>query len=89
MGLPVITLAGKRHASRVEVSIITNVVLAEFIAYSTKEYVEKSVELTNDKERLKFLNGNLRIIMSKSPLMDSISYTKELEKKIFRQLWVK
>lgn len=88
MGVPVITLAGKRHASRVGVSILSNVGLNELITYSTQEYVEKAVELAKDREQIKFFYENLRGIMLKSPLMDSVNYVKELEK-IFRQLWIK
>ena len=88
MGVPVITLAGKRHASRVGVSILTNTGLVEFIAHNTEEYIQKAVELAKNKERIKVLNENLREVMLKSPLMDFINYTKELET-IFRQLWLK
>ena len=45
MGVPVITLAGKTHVSRVGVSILANVGMREFIANSEAEYVDIAAKL--------------------------------------------
>ncbi|WPC41072.1 hypothetical protein [Clostridium sp. JS66] len=86
MGVPVITLAGKRHASRVGVSLLTNVGLSELIAYNEKEYIEKAVYLANDVENLKKIKLNLRNNMKESLLMQGDKFTRELEK-MYRALW--
>lgn len=88
MGVPVITLCGNRHASRVGNSILNNLNLKYLIAHNESEYIEKAIDLARDKEKLKYLNENLRDIMSNSPLMDKAEYTQELES-ILRTIWIK
>jgi predicted O-linked N-acetylglucosamine transferase (SPINDLY family) len=44
MGVPVITLAGDRHAGRVGTSILTNVGLTDFIAQDIDGYIQLAVE---------------------------------------------
>ncbi|WPC41067.1 hypothetical protein [Clostridium sp. JS66] len=88
MGVPVITLAGKIHLSRVGVSILANIGMEKFIAYNTEEYIEKAIKLAEDKKELKYLNENLRGIMIKSDLMDGARYVSEIEA-IFANLWTK
>ncbi|WP_186429881.1 glycosyltransferase [Clostridium sp. BSD9I1] len=88
MGVPVISLAGERHASRVGVSLLTNVGLADFIAYSEEEYIEKAVCLAYDIKRLEKIKLKLRHNIKKSPLMQADKFTKELER-IYRNLWIR
>lgn len=80
MGVPVITLAGDSHVSRVGVSLLTHAGLQELIAFSPEEYVAIAVKLAQDKERLNFLRYSLRAQMAQSPLMDAAGVTKEVEK---------
>ncbi|WML35496.1 hypothetical protein [Clostridium sp. OS1-26] len=87
MGVPVITLAGERHASRVGVSLLTNVGLDELIAYSEEEYIQKAVDLAGNIEKLKKIKLNLRTNMKSSPLMEGDKFTKELEK-VYKNLWI-
>jgi Predicted O-linked N-acetylglucosamine transferase, SPINDLY family len=88
MGVPVITLSGDRHASRVGNSILSNLNLKELIAHNEEEYIEKAVNLAMNKEHIKFLNKNLREFMINSPIMDSGAYVEEFET-ILRKLWIK
>ena len=60
MGVPVITLAGQSHVSRVGVSLLGNVGLAELVAGGTDEYIRLAVALARDRERLTGLRGGLR-----------------------------
>ncbi len=76
MGVPVITLAGKTHVSRVGVSLLTSVGLEEFIAETEDEYVEKAVALAQQPERLAELRCTLRSRMESSPLMDGPGFAK-------------
>jgi protein O-GlcNAc transferase len=80
MGVPVITLAGKTHRSRVGVSLLSNAGLEEFIAESVEDYVEKGVRLANNVEKRKSLHRDLRSRMARSFLMDSARFTRSLEK---------
>jgi protein O-GlcNAc transferase len=80
MGVPVITLAGKTHRSRVGASLLSNVGLEEFIAESVEDYVEKGVSLANDVKKCKSLHRDLRPRMTRSFLMDSARFIRSLEK---------
>ena len=86
MGVPVVTLAGETHASRVGASILSNVGLPELIAGSPEEYLKKGVQLANDLERLQGMRANLRPMMERSPLMDANGFTRSLEA-AYRQMW--
>ena len=86
MGVPVIALAGKTHASRVGVSLLSNVGLQELISESEEDYVKKAVQLAGDLNRLQKLRSNLRSIMSQSSLMDARGFILSLET-AYRQTW--
>ena len=88
MGVPVIILAGETHASRVGVSLLSNVGLTDLIAESAEDYVEKAVNLVGDLERLRALRVNLRSMMAHSPLMDIRSFIQSLEA-VYREIWHK
>ena len=79
MGVPLITLAGDRHLSRVGASFLQVVGLPELVAGSPDEYVDRAVKLAFDPERLQFLRENLRLMMARSALMDAKGVTCELE----------
>jgi protein O-GlcNAc transferase len=86
MGVPVVTLAGDTHASRVGVSLLSNVGLKEFIAHTSEEYVETAVTLAKDRRRLQYLRLNLRDIMGQSPLTNAREFTLHLEDR-YRTIW--
>ena len=86
MGVPVITLNGDRHASRVGVSILNSIGLIDFIADNEDDYINKAIYLANDIELLSNIRKNLRKLMKKSPLTDGIVFTKKLES-LYRNLW--
>ncbi|MFD2112986.1 tetratricopeptide repeat protein [Thiorhodococcus fuscus] len=86
MGVPVVTLAGDRHASRVGISLLTRVGLPELIATSAEDYVRIAVDLTTDTKRLSGLRAGLRERLEQSPLRDEIGFTRTLEAAL-RQMW--
>lgn len=86
MGVPVITLAGEIHASRVGASLLTAIGLEELIAHSEEEYVQKAVALATDLQRLNTLRATMRERMRQSPLMDAQSFTRNLES-AYRKMW--
>ncbi|WP_392533022.1 tetratricopeptide repeat protein [Nostoc sp. C117] len=88
MGVPVITLAGQTHVSRVAVSLLSTVGLPELIASTPQEYVAKAVALASDLPTLGQVRANLRQKVAASPLCDAVSHTQAMEA-IYRQLWQK
>ncbi len=79
MGVPVVTLAGTRHAARVGVSILTCVGLEDCIAKTPEEYIAVASRLAGDIEALSELRRGLRPRMAASPLMDKVAFVAKLE----------
>lgn len=77
MGVPLITLAGTDHHSRVGVSLLTNVGHPEWIAADWNDYTARAVALARDLPRLLALRTALREEMRRSPLMDAPAYAAE------------
>jgi predicted O-linked N-acetylglucosamine transferase (SPINDLY family) len=88
MGVPVITLAGNNHVSRVGVSQMTNLGLPELIACDTNDYVNIAVALANDMPRLASLRATMRERLKNSPLMNVPRFTKNLED-TYEVIWKK
>ena len=80
MGLPVITLAGTTHASRVGVSLLANVGLSELIAHTPAQYVEIAAALAADLPRLAALRAGLRQRLAASPLTDGPRFARHVER---------
>ncbi len=80
MGIPVVTLVGNRHVSRMGLSILTTLGLTELIAETPEEYLRICLKLVNEVEYLQTLRRELRNRMQSSPLMDAVSFTNNLEK---------
>ena len=88
MGVPLITLAGRTHVSRVGVSLLMNMGLPELIAENPDDYVNIAAELANDRPRLRNLHSTLRGRMEQSPLMDGPGFARNIES-AYRQMWRK
>lgn len=86
MGVPVVTLAGITHVSRVGVSILENAGIPELIAMNEDQYVGIAVALARNQERLQEYRKSLRARLFASPLMDAITFTSELEQAYRRML---
>jgi predicted O-linked N-acetylglucosamine transferase (SPINDLY family) len=87
-GVPWITLAGRAHVSRVGVSILSNVGLADFIAANEEEYANKAISLASDPQRLAKLRSELRERMQASPLLKRDAFARKLET-AYREVWRK
>ena len=70
MGVPVVTMAGDRHASRVGVSLLGAIGHSEWVADDEDGYIAIAVRLATDVARLKALRKSLRVEMQLCPLMD-------------------
>jgi predicted O-linked N-acetylglucosamine transferase (SPINDLY family) len=79
MNTPIITLAGTNYVSRIGVSLLSNLKLEKYIAYSYEEYIKKVIDLANNENELKMLHITLRKKMLECDLGNSISFTKNIE----------
>jgi len=86
MGVPVVTLRGATHASRMGASLLTAVGLSELVATSPERYVETCVELAANTARLATMRVMLRARMKASALMDEAGFTRVLESE-YRRMW--
>jgi predicted O-linked N-acetylglucosamine transferase (SPINDLY family) len=86
MGVPVVSLAGPTAVGRSGLSILSNVGLAELVAYDTGQYVQRAVELARDFPRLRELRAGMRERMQHSPLMDAPRFARNVEA-AFRSMW--
>lgn len=86
MGVPVITLTGENHSSRVGVSILSQVNLFETITVNREEYLKTAVNLAMDTNRLAQLRSGLRNMVSRSTLIDGALFLNSLET-AYRKMW--
>ena len=80
MGVPVITVRGKTHGSRLGASILVAADVAELVAHSPMDYVKKAIQLSRRKELIAAYHVGLREHVKDSALMNSQRYMRELEK---------
>jgi predicted O-linked N-acetylglucosamine transferase (SPINDLY family) len=86
MGVPVVSLSGKRAVGRGGLSILSNIGLPELAAGSEEQYIQTAQELANDPPRLDHLRSTLRQRMLQSPLMDAPRYARHVEE-AYRHMW--
>jgi predicted O-linked N-acetylglucosamine transferase (SPINDLY family) len=86
MGVPVLTLCGSRHASRMVASVLTCLELTGLIAETVNDYRSFAVSLAHEEARRAEHRANLRQRLLDSPLCDGDSFTRSLEE-VYRQLW--
>ena len=80
MGVPVITLKGNFHGSKIGASILAAAGLSELVAQDLQDYTKKAVELARHRDLISDYHKNLREKVSKSTLMNGKNYLLELEK---------
>ena len=90
MGVPVITLAGKTHASRVGVSLLNAAGLPKLVAHDEDDYVRIAAALAADMPRLSTLRATLRATLREkvkaAPLMDAARLARNVEA-AYRGVW--
>ncbi|MDB5876203.1 MAG: repeat-containing protein, partial [Ramlibacter sp.] len=86
MGVPVVTLAGEAHMSRVGATLLTAAGLGDLVAQSPEAYVDAAVRLSRDPERRRALRSSLRTRLRASPLLDHAGFTRKLEASV-RGAW--
>lgn len=86
MNTPFITLEGKTYHSRVGVSLLNHMELQKFIAKNKGEYIQKVINLANNKQELYELHQNLRNNMKKISLGNPKLFTESLENAYFQMV---
>lgn len=86
MGVPVLTLAGDRSASRSAASILGNLGLDGWIATTADDYVRLALGNASDRTRLAELRRTLRQRLSASPLMDEARFARDMQA-AHRAMW--
>jgi predicted O-linked N-acetylglucosamine transferase (SPINDLY family) len=79
MGVPVITLAGSRHAGRVGVSILSHLGHRDWVAEDRESYVTSALRLAADRQRLATLRSGLRAELVRSGLTDGRAFARGVE----------
>lgn len=79
MGVPVVTLAGDRHAARVGSSLLSAIGTPELIARTRDEYIALAVELAGSPERRARYHEGLREMLAGSPLGDAPAFVRRFE----------
>jgi predicted O-linked N-acetylglucosamine transferase (SPINDLY family) len=79
MGVPVITLVGRRHAERTSFSILANLGVTDTIASTGGEYVDIAVRLATDKDFMSSVRTRIAEGLAASPLTDMPAHARHLE----------
>jgi predicted O-linked N-acetylglucosamine transferase (SPINDLY family) len=84
MGVPVVTLAGRTHASRMGASILGAAGLGSCIATTRAGYVEAAVRMARDLDALAQLRAGMRTRLAGSRLQDKAAFTRDHEALLVR-----
>jgi len=79
MGVPVVTLAGEKHAGRVGVSLLMCIGLSGMVAENSERYIALASFMASDVQQLSKLRKSLRSAIAQSPLCDGKTFTRKLE----------
>ena len=87
MGVPVVTLAGDRHAARVGVSLLQHLGLDHLVAHSPDQYVHIATALANrSRQTSRHMRPDLRRRMREASLTDIPGFVRQLEE-AYRTAW--
>ncbi|WP_341992770.1 tetratricopeptide repeat protein [Azorhizobium sp. AG788] len=86
MGVPVVTVAGNTHVSRVGASLLTHCGLTDLIAADEAGYIATAVDLAGDPERLSVLRQTMRDRLNAAPLTDYRGFAHSVEA-AYRAMW--
>lgn len=86
MGVPVITLAGDRHAGCVGASLLTQIGHDAHIATNLEEYIEIAVQLASNLDGLSKTRSELRENLRRSTLCDGADFCRRMEN-AYEQMW--
>lgn len=79
MGVPVVTLAGNHHASRVGASILSRLGLHGLISPNREEYVNIAIQLAGNRRVLSKMRKTMRSTLRSSQLCNAFQFAEDLE----------
>jgi protein O-GlcNAc transferase len=88
MGVPVISLIGPTHVSRVGLTLLSSIGLSGLAASAPEEYVATAAALARQPAELAALRSGLRERMRTSLLTDGAACARALEH-AYREMWLK
>jgi len=77
MGVPVVSLSGASHASRMGASILRAAGLGELVTTSEEQFLHVVLSLATDLQSLAALRAGLRERIKTSALMDAGRFARE------------
>lgn len=86
MGTPVITLAGKKFASRIGRSILYHANHPEWVAQTEEDFIDIAKKLAQDLDALNQTRKRLRQEFSASSMMNGVAFAQSFEQAL-RTLW--
>jgi predicted O-linked N-acetylglucosamine transferase (SPINDLY family) len=86
MGVPVVTLRGDVHMSRVGASLLASIGLEMLVAAEPEQYATIAVDLAREPSLRRTLRAGMRARLEASPLLDAAGFARKLEK-AYRQAW--
>jgi predicted O-linked N-acetylglucosamine transferase (SPINDLY family) len=86
MGVPVVTLLGRRHGERSSYSILANLGVTQTVASSGTQYVDIAVRLATDPAFMAEVRGAIREGLEHSVLTDMDGHARALERAYLRAL---
>ncbi len=86
MGVPVVTLAGRRMIERQGASLLTAAGLESLIAETVDDYIRIAIELARDEARRRALRDGMRARLRSSGLLSGADMARRLEE-AYRGIW--
>ncbi len=79
MGVPMVTLCGAAHASRVSGSILSQMGLSALVAHTEEEYADKAIALAESGRFQTAHRRRLRERMAGSPILNHAAHAAAFE----------
>jgi predicted O-linked N-acetylglucosamine transferase (SPINDLY family) len=89
MGVPVVTLVGRRHGERTSYSILANLGVVHTVAQSGREYVDIAARLAGEPAFMREVRAAIAAGLAGAALVDAIGHTRNLEAAYCEALWQK
>lgn len=88
MGVPVVTLRGRTHTSRMGASILNAIGRPDWVADTDDDYVSTITRLAADVNALAQWRLEAREVIAASALLDEVGFTREFES-LLEQAWAR
>jgi predicted O-linked N-acetylglucosamine transferase (SPINDLY family) len=86
MGVPVVSLAGHCPIARAGLSLLSNLNMEEWVAFSAEDYIGIACSAAGDRVRLSELRKTLRSRLEASLVMNAGNFARSIET-VYRNAW--